>query len=92
MPCTCCEQMKIISIDKGFFIRGGHMVFKKFRSVKGCMKACAKSPTCFAGDYNPWLGKCFFHSNLTACNRLRGHKKIIHFKKVPCSECQCFLL
>ena len=79
-------QMKIISIDKGFYVAGGTQAFGKFKSIKGCMKACANSPSCFAGDYNPWLGKCYFHSNQTACGSLKSHKKVVHFQKVPCCE------
>ena len=76
---------KIISIDKGFHIAGGTQVFGKFKKLKQCMKLCAAIPTCFAADYNPWLYKCYIHSNLTACAPLKAHKKFIHFKKVPCS-------
>ncbi|ELT90891.1 hypothetical protein CAPTEDRAFT_228105 [Capitella teleta] len=79
------KKMKIISIDRGFYVPGGTQAFGKYKSIKGCMKACAANPSCFAGDYNPWLGKCFFHSNHTACGTLKSHKKIVHFKKVPCS-------
>ncbi|ELT95873.1 hypothetical protein CAPTEDRAFT_200072 [Capitella teleta] len=79
------KKMKIISIDRGFYIPGGIQVFKKFYDIKGCMKACAQTPNCFAGDFNPWLGKCYVHTNLTACAPMKSHKKITHFKKVPCS-------
>jgi len=79
------KKQKIVSINKGVFVRGGTQVFGKFKSLKACMKACGATPTCFAGDYNPWLGKCFFHSNTTACNAMSSHSKITHFKKVPCA-------
>jgi len=49
------------------------------------MKACAVSSACFAGDYNPWLGKCYFHGNVTACNSMNTHSKLTHFKKIPCT-------
>merc|ERR1711894_749488 len=78
------KKQKIVSINKGVFVRGGIQVFGKFKSLKACMKACGATPTCFAGDYNPWLGKCYFHSNTTACNNMASHSKITHFKKVPC--------
>ena len=61
-------------------------MFGKFKSLKSCMKACGATPHCFAGDYNPWLGKCYFHSNITACDGLSSHSKITHFKKIPCSK------
>ena len=61
-------------------------MFGKFKSLKSCMKACGATPHCFAGDYDPWLGKCYFHSNLTACDSLSAHSKITHFKKIPCSK------
>ena len=77
---------KIISIDNGVYIPGGSQAFGKFRTLKECMKACGNTPTCFAGDFNPWLGKCYFHSNTTACAGMRTHKKLIHFKKVPCGK------
>lgn len=79
------KKMKIISIQKGFFISGGTQLFGKYKSLKSCQKACAATPNCFAGDYNPWLNKCYIHSNFTACGILRSHKKLIHFKKVPCT-------
>ena len=77
---------KILSIDKGLFIPGGVQVFGKFKSLKACMKACGATATCFAGDYNPWLGKCYFHSNVTACDNMKSHTKITHFKKIPCCK------
>ena len=79
--------MKILRVDKGFYISGGLQLFGMFKSLKHCMKACATSPTCFSGDYNPWLHKCYQHSNLTACDRTRAHPQYIHFSKVPCSKC-----
>ena len=77
---------KILSINKGSFIPGGVQVFGKFKTLKACMKACGASPNCFGGDYDPWLGKCYFHSNITACDSLSSHTKITHFKKIPCSK------
>ena len=71
-------------MDKGFYVAGGTQIFGKFQSIKGCMKVCATESTCFAGDYNPWLGKYNLHSNMTACGTLRTHSKVTHFKKVPC--------
>ena len=85
--CVYCS-VKILSVDKGFHIAGGTQVFGKFRSLKKCMKACAATPTCMAGDFNPWLHKCYQHSNLTACDRARSHPQFVHFSKVPC--CKCF--
>ena len=79
-------SVKIISISRGFFIAGGTQLFGKFKNLKKCQKACAATPTCFGGDYNPWLKKCYIHSNATACAMLRAHKKLIHFKKVPCCK------
>ena len=77
---------KIMSITKGVYIPGGVQVFGKFKSLKGCMKACGATPNCFGGDYNPWLGKCYFHSNISICDNMQSHQKITHFKKIPCSE------
>lgn len=79
------KKMKIISVDKGFYIMGGTQIAGKFRTLKACMKACAITPTCFAGDFNPWLHKCYMHTNYTACNTLRSHPQYVHFSKVPCS-------
>jgi len=79
------RKQKIISIDKGLYIPGGTQAFGKFRSLKSCMKACAVSSACFAGDYNPWLGKCYFHGNVTACSGMNTHSKLTHFKKIPCT-------
>jgi len=78
--------VKIISVDKGFYIDGGTQLFGKFKSLKKCMKACSITPTCLSGDYNPWLHKCYQHTNLTACNTRRAHPQFVHFSKVPCSE------
>ena len=78
--------VKIISIQKGFYIPGGTQLFGKYKTLKSCEKACAATPNCFAGDYNPWLKKCYIHSNFTACNVVRAHKKLVHFKKIPCSK------
>jgi len=78
--------VKILSVDKGFHKPGGMQLFGKFKSLKHCMKACAKSPTCFAGDYNPWLHKCYQHSNYTACVSSKSHPQFVHFSKVPCCE------
>ena len=82
--CHCI--VKILSVDKGFYIGGGSQLFGKFKSLKHCMKACANAPTCFSGDYNPWLHKCYQHSNITACDRTRSHPQFVHFSKVPCSK------
>jgi hypothetical protein len=79
------KKMKIISVDKGFYVQGGMQLFGKFKSLKHCMKACAATPTCFQGDYNPWLHKCYQHTNYTACQTLKSHPQFIHFSKVPCS-------
>ncbi|KAK2177800.1 hypothetical protein NP493_579g01030 [Ridgeia piscesae] len=68
----------------GFYVEGGSQVYGHFDSLYACMAACDNSPTCFAGDYNPWLKKCYVHSNTTACDTLQTNKKITHFKKVPC--------
>jgi hypothetical protein len=78
--------VKILTTHHGFFIRGGTAMFGKFKDLHSCEKACEITPTCFAGDFNPWLGKCFLHSNLTACAPMSSHKAITHFKKVPCRE------
>jgi len=78
--------VKIISVDKGFHIHGGTQLFGKFKSLKKCMKACAVTPTCFAGDFNPWLHKCYQHTNFTACDNLKAHPQFIHFSKVPCGK------
>ena len=72
---------KVISISKGAFIPGGIQVFGKFKTLKSCMKACGATPHCFAGDYDPWQGKCYFHFNITACDSMSSHSKITHFKK-----------
>ena len=82
--------VKIIRVDKGFHVDGGQQLFGKFKSLKHCMKVCAVTPTCLSGDYNPWLHKCYQHSNFTACNTLRSHPKFVHFSKVPCCEQRCF--
>ena len=95
VTCNCCDAavwfrchctVKILNIDKGFHVAGGLQLFGKFKSLKHCMKACAITPTCFSGDYNPWLHKCYQHSNLTACDRRRSHPQFVHFSKVPCSK------
>jgi len=78
--------VKMISVDKGFHVHGGLQLFGKFLSLKKCMKACAITPTCFSGDYNPWLHKCYQHSNLTACDTARSHPQFVHFSKVPCCK------
>ena len=77
---------KIVATFSGFYIPGGTQMFGKFQDLHTCEKACELTPTCFAGDYNPWLKKCFMHNNLTACQSMRTHDKITHFKKVPCSK------
>ena len=77
---------KIISIQKGTYIPGGIQIFGKFNSLKSCMKACGVTAICFAGDYDPWLGKCYLHGKVSACSPMSSHKKITHFKKVPCSK------
>jgi hypothetical protein len=79
------KKMKIISVDKGFYIQGGLQLFGKFKTLKHCMKACAVTPTCFQGDYNPWLHKCYQHTNYTACQTLKSHPQYVHFSKVPCT-------
>ena len=78
--------MKILSVDKGFYAQGGTQLFGKFKSLKHCMKACAITPSCLSGDFNPWLHKCYQHSNLTACNAAKSHPQFVHFSKVPCSK------
>ena len=61
-------------------------MFGKFKDLYSCKKACEITPTCFSGDFNPWLGKCYLHGNITACATMRSHKAITHFKKIPCGE------
>ena len=78
--------MKIIAVDKGFYIPGGTQLYGKFLTLKRCMKACALAPSCFSADYNPWLRKCYQHSNYTACNTRKSHSQFVHFSKVPCSK------
>ena len=78
--------VKIIAVDKGFYIPGGTQLYGKFLSLKRCMKACALAPSCFSADYNPWLRKCYQHSNYTACNTRKSHSQFVHFSKVPCSK------
>ena len=77
--------VKIIAVDKGFYIPGGTQLYGKFLTLKNCMKACALAPSCFSADYNPWLRKCYQHSNYTACNTRKSHPQFVHFSKVPCS-------
>jgi len=77
--------VKILSVDKGFHVSGGTQLFGKFKSLKHCMKACAVTPSCLSGDFNPWLHKCYQHTNLTACNTAKSHPQFVHFSKVPCS-------
>lgn len=79
------KKRKTISVHAGFYIPGGTAIFGKFKDLKSCQKACEITPTCFAGDFNPWLSKCYMHTNLTACQSMRAHKQITHFKKVPCN-------
>ena len=79
-------SVKIIAVDKGFYIPGGTQLYGKFLSLKHCMKACALAPSCFSADYNPWLRKCYQHSNYTACNTRKSHSQFVHFSKVPCSK------
>ncbi len=92
-PTICINSnfvsVKVISIQKGFYIPGGTQLFGKYKSLKACEKACGATPTCFAGDYNPWFKKCYIHSNFTACGVVKAHKKLIHFKKVPCGKYMC---
>ena len=83
---TLVIPVKILSVDKGFFIPGGQQLFGKFKSLKHCMKACAVSSNCFNGDYSPWLHRCYQHTNATACNRQSSHPQYVHFSKVPCCE------
>ncbi|KAI0207403.1 hypothetical protein LSAT2_007936 [Lamellibrachia satsuma] len=78
------KKKKILTKYHGFFIEGGSQLYGKFKSLYECMHYCEKIPTCFAGDYNPWLKKCYIHSNLTACDTMQVNKNIVHFKKVPC--------
>jgi len=80
------DAVKIIAVDKGFYIPGGTQLYGKFLSLKRCMKACALAPSCFSADYNPWLRKCYQHSNYTACNTRKSHSQFVHFSKVPCSK------
>ena len=82
----CLLSVKIIAVDKGFYIPGGTQLYGKFLTLKTCMKACALAPSCFSADYNPWLRKCYQHSNYTACNTRRSHTQFVHFSKVPCSK------
>lgn len=79
------KKMKIIAVDKGFYIPGGTQLYGKFVTLKACMKACALAPGCFSADYNPWLRKCYQHSNYTACNTRKSHSQFVHFSKVPCT-------
>ena len=78
--------VKIIAVDKGFYVPGGTQLYGKFLTLKACMKACALAPSCFSADYNPWLRKCYQHSNYTACNTRKSHSQFVHFSKVPCSK------
>ena len=78
--------VKIIAVDKGFYVYGGTQLFGKFKTLKACMKACAGDPTCFQGDYNPWLHKCYKHTNYTACGTQRSHPQFVHFSKIPCCK------
>jgi len=80
------RAVKIIAVDKGFYIPGGTQLYGKFVTLKACMKACALAPSCFSADYNPWLRKCYQHSNYTACNTRKSHSQFVHFSKVPCSN------
>ena len=83
--CTLISE-KTIAIYKGFYIPGGTQVFGKFKKTKDCQKACEVTPNCFAADYNPWLKKCYVHTNITACEEMRTHPKLVHFKKIPCGQ------
>lgn len=86
IPSCFVLLVKIIAVDKGFYIPGGTQLYGKFLTLKSCMKACALAPSCFSADYNPWLRKCYQHSNYTACNTRKSHSQFVHFSKVPCSE------
>jgi len=79
------KKMKIITTQKGFYIPRGTQMFGKFTDLHSCQKACAISPTCFAGDFNPWTKKCYGHGNRTACASMSTHSQLTHFKKVFCS-------
>ena len=81
-----CSSVKILSVDKGFYVPGGTQLFGKFKSLKHCMKACSVTPSCLSGDFNPWLHKCYQHTNFTACNSQKSHPQFVHFSKVPCSK------
>jgi len=74
-----------VRVNKGFHVPGGTQLIGKFKSIKKCMKACAITPSCLAADFNPWLHKCYQHTNFTACNNPNAHPQFVHFSKVPCS-------
>jgi len=90
--CVLRFAVKILSVDKGFYVPGGQQLFGKFKSLKHCMKECAATPNCFSGDYNPWLHKCYQHSNITACNSLKSHPQFVHFRKVPCCKSNAIII
>jgi len=79
------KKTKIITIQHGFYIPNGIQMFGKFSDLHSCEKACELTPNCFAGDYNPWVKKCYAHSNNTACGNLQVHKVMTHFKKTICT-------
>ena len=61
-------------------------MYGKFKNLKSCETACEITPTCFAGDFDPYKKQCFLHSNVTACEGQTPSKGITHFRKVPCSK------
>lgn len=79
------KKTKIITTTIGFYIPGGTQLFGKFSDLHSCQKACELSATCFSGDFNPWLKKCYGHTNITACTSMKSHDQITHFSKVPCT-------
>jgi len=78
------NSKKIVGVYKGFYIPNGTQLYGKFVDLKSCKKACELTPTCFSADFNPWVKKCYIHSNLTACKTIKASKHSIHFKKVFC--------
>ncbi len=81
-----CFPEKTVSITKGFYIAGGSPFKEVVKSLRACKDLCSLIPHCFAADFYKEAQTCFMHTFQTACNTLKAHPGIVHFKKVPCCK------
>lgn len=82
----CLSQSVILSMARGFYVPNGIQLIGRFYHLASCMRSCATSSTCFAGDYDPFVRRCYHHSAITTCSAYRSHPMLTHFSKVPCSK------